>query len=326
MRSQGSQGTPRRALLKVGLMGSLLLPGPAGAATTTRMGAAEFAAEADPEDGAEDGAEEGSSKRKRGSKARGGRSQQVRASVEKAEAQRRPLQDVAQKLLDQDNPEGAASMLANAAEGLQDPVLHLESADAYQRVARKRSGQAAREQWKLSLEQCDKAEAALDAGETAEADRIRVNPGEVETLRAWVSELRDNAKGAMTEVVAAPPPEDLRKKPKRNAKAELIAGSVLLAAGVVGLGVMGGGFYLNKAALREYEKVQDNPSIDTGPLAAQQKQGFAMIGAGAALGVIGVALGVTFVALGVHDLKASRRVEQVRISPTFGGLSISGRF
>jgi len=249
----------------------------------------------------------------------------IKAQVEKAEAERAPLQDQAQKLSDAGNLEGAVGLLAGGAEALRDPVLHLAAADARQKLARKRSADQAKAEWEASLRHIDRADALLAASSGGALDGIRVGPDDVETMHAWSTELRAAADGALPDLVRRTNPV------RRNARGELIAGSIFLAGGLAGLGVMAGGLYLSKSADRELPKAGDNPEY-LAPLEAQKKQGDTMTAAGAVAGVLGVALGVTLVALGASDFKKARMEQLARVSitptfaPTFGGLSMSARF
>jgi hypothetical protein len=245
----------------------------------------------------------------------------IKAQVDKAAAERAPLQDEAQRLSDAGNLEGAVGLLAGGAEALRDPVLHLAAADARQKLARKRSADQAKSDWEASLRHCDRADALLAAASGGAIDAMRVDPDEAVTMRAWSSELRANADGALP---------DLRRRTnpvRRNARGELISGSIFLAGGLAGLGVMAGGIYLSKSAERELPKAGDNPDY-LRPLEAQQKQGDTMTAAGAVAGVLGVALGVTLVALGASDFKKARteQLSRIRVAPTLGGLWLTARF
>ncbi|MFY0542223.1 hypothetical protein [Nannocystis pusilla] len=249
----------------------------------------------------------------------------IKAQVEKAEAERAPLQDQAQQLSDAGNLEGAVGLLAGGAEALRDPVLHLAAADARQKLARKRSADQAKAEWEASLRHIDRADALLAANSGGAVDGIRVNPDDLETMHAWSTELRTAADSALPDLVRRTNPV------RRNARGELIAGSIFLAGGLAALGVMGGGIYLSKSADRELPKAMGNEDY-IAPLEAQKKQGDTMTAAGAVAGVLGVALGVTLVALGATDFKKARQEQLSRVrvapavSPTFGGMFLSARF
>jgi hypothetical protein len=328
-----SQGSPLAALLKVGIALSLVLPGPAwarqpadewGKPAPKEPAAAEPAAEADivlddtsgPSASKKPKAKSG----KKGASAKA-RAEAIKAQIEKAEAERAPLQEQAQKLSDAGNLEGAVGLLAGGAEALRDPVLHLAAADARQKLARQHSADRAKADWEASVRHCEQAEALLAASDAGALDGIRVNPEETEALRAWSQQLRDQAGGML------PVLEKKTNPVRRNARGELIAGSLFLAGGLAGFGVMAGGLYLSGSAQRELPKADGKPEY-LAPLEAQRKQGDTMIAAGAVAGALGVILGVTLVALGATDLKKARaeQLARVRVAPTFGGLTLTARF
>ncbi|MFZ6183458.1 hypothetical protein [Nannocystis pusilla] len=329
VRSQG-----RSSLLMVGIALSLVMPAPAWAGqpgeSTNGWKTESAAAPAADDDTVVLDDSPGPAKKKSGSgKKKAAKAQpreaMIKAQVEKAEAERAPLQDQAQQLSDAGNLEGAVGLLAGGAEALRDPVLHLAAADARQKLARKRSADQAKAEWEASLRHIDRADALLAANSGGAVDGIRVNPDDLETMHAWSTELRTAADGALPDLVRRTNPV------RRNARGELIAGSIFLAGGLAALGVMGGGIYLSKSADRELPKAGDNPEY-LAPLEAQKKQGDTMTAAGAVAGVLGVALGVTLVALGATDLKKARQEQLSRVrvapavSPTFGGMFLSARF
>lgn len=333
-----SRGRPYVAPLKVGIALSLVMPGPAWAAAQPEDQASEWrtesavklkpkAAEADaaasePAAPASAAPAKKKSKKSGAKKATVNRAALIKEAVEKAEADRQPLQEEAQRLSEQGNLEGAVGLLAGGAEALRDPVLHLAAADVRQKIARKRSAQEAVADWEASVRHCEKAEALLNVTDATPPEAFRVAPEETEAIRAWGSELRGNAQAAIPELRKATNPV------RRNARGELIAGSILLAGGVAGLSVMAGGLWLNGQANRVLDQAEGMPGVDLGPIEAQKKQGETMIAAGAVAGALGVVLGVTLVALGARDLKAARseRLSRVRVLPTFGGIALSGRF
>lgn len=323
VRSQG-----RRSLLRVGIALSLVTPVPAWAGQPGES--SEWKTETSAKAGSDedivlDDSPEPSKRARSGKKKAAAKPQpreaMIKAQVEKAAAERAPLQDQAQQLSDNGNLEGAVGLLAGGAEALRDPVLHLAAADARQKLARKRSADQAKAEWEASLRHIDHADSLLAANTAGAVDAIRVDPEEAETMRAWSTELRSAADGALPDLVRRTNPV------RRNARGELIAGSIFLAGGLAALGVMAGGIYLSKSADRELPKAEGNPDY-LAPLEAQKKQGDTMIAAGAVAGVLGVALGVTLVALGATDLKKARaeQLSRFRVGPTFGGLWLSARF
>jgi hypothetical protein len=322
VRSQG-----RHALLRVGIALSLVTPVPAWAG---QPGESEWKSDGDGDIILDDSPapSKRASKTKSSSKKKQApapepepREAMIKAQVEKAEAERAPLQAQAQQLADAGNLEGAVGLLAGGAEALRDPVLHLAAADARQKLARKRNADQAKAEWEASLRHIDRADALLAASSAGAIDAVRVDPDEIETMHAWSTELRNAADEALPVLVKKTNPV------RRNARGELIAGSIFLAGGLAALGVMAGGLYLSRSADRELPKAGDNPDY-LGPLEAQKKQGDTMTAAGAVAGVLGVALGVTLVALGATDFKKARteQLARVRVAPSFGGLWVSGSF
>lgn len=327
-----SQGSPFAALLKVGIALSLVSPAPAWARQPADewgkqpakqpAPAAEPAADADivldDTPSAPPGKKKAKVKKAPSAKAR---AEAIKAQIEKAQAERQPLQEEAQRLSDAGNLEGAVGLLAGGAEALRDPVLHLAAADARQKLARQHSADRAKADWEASVQHCDKAEGLLAASDAGAIDGIRVDPEETAALRAWSQQLRDQAGVTLPVLVKKTNPV------RRNARGELIAGSLFLAGGLAGFGVMAGGVYLSGAAQRELPKADGRPEY-LAPLEAQRKQGDTMIAAGAVAGALGVILGVTLVALGASDFKKARaeQLARVRVAPTFGGLSLTARF
>lgn len=128
-------------------------------------------------------------------------------------------------------------------------------------------------------------------------------------------------------VAPARPDPDIAARRKGNG--ELITGALLTSGGLASLGVMAGGFYLNRVSERELDKGEGRPEEDLAPLHDQQRRAETMIAAGAIAGAAGVALGVALLAIGARDLKAARReplAARVRVAPTIGGLVLAGRF
>lgn len=333
MSTRRSRG--RVAPLAVGIALSLIAPGPlwarqpGEAANEWRTEAPKKAPDASEDIVLDDSPSAGKKSRTASAGAKAKRSKPraaaIKAQVEKAEAERAPLQQEAQRLSDAGNLEGAVGLLAGGAEAMRDPVLHLTAADARQKLAARRSADLAKSDWEASLRHCDRADALLAAGQAGAIDAIRVDPDEVEAMHAWSQQLRGAAEAALP---------DLRRKTNpthRNARGELIAGSLFLAGGLAGLSVMGGGVYLSTAAERELPKAGDNPDY-LDPLKAQQQKGDTMIAAGAVAGVLGVVLGVTLVSLGASDFKKARTEQLARVrvaptfAPTFAGLALAGRF
>jgi hypothetical protein len=238
----------------------------------------------------------------------------ARGSLERAESERRPIQEHAQSLEGAGNLEEAARSLAVGAEAYDDPVLHLAAADAYLKVGQTR-GRAGVADDDRSLTHVRTARELLA---TAPADAPRVDPEEHATLQAWADDLTAKAQR-----------HKARMSVKRNGSGQIIAGALLTTGGLAGLGIMSGGVYLSRVSDRELAKGEGRPEEELAPLHDQKKQGETMIAAGAVAGAIGLALGIALVTLGARDLKASRAEKlqaRLRVAPTLGGLVIAGRF
>lgn len=238
----------------------------------------------------------------------------VKAALERAAAERKPIQDHAKGLENAGQLEEAAKSMTVGAEAWDDPVLHLTAADLWIKLGQTR-GRAGVVEDDRALEHVRVAETLLT---TASADSPRVDPEDHATLKAWGAELTAAAKrhkGAMGV--------------KKNGHGQIIAGSLLGVTGLAGLGVMSGGLYLNSISDRELEKGAGRPADELAPLQDQKKQGETMIAAGAVTGAIGLAIGIALISLGARDLKASRAEQlqaRVRVAPTLGGLVLVGRF
>lgn len=242
------------------------------------------------------------------------RARGARASLERAAAERRPIQDHAKSLENAGQLADAVKSMSLGAEAYDDPVLHLAAADLNLKLAESR-GRAGVPEDEQALVHVRKARQLLA---NASAEAPRVDPEEHATLGAWADELT----GAANRHKAA-------MGVKKNGHGQIIAGSVLGAIGLAGLGVMSGGLYLKNVSDRELEKGAGRPDEDLAPLRDQEKRGETMIAAGAVAGAIGLSIGIALVTIGARDLKASRsepNQARLRVAPTIGGIVLAGRF
>lgn len=238
----------------------------------------------------------------------------MKASLERAAAERKPIQDHAKGLENAGRLEEAAKSMTVGAEAWDDPVLHLAAADLWIKLGQTR-GRAGVADDDRGLNHLRTAETLL---KTAAAESPRVDPEEHATLQAWAGELDSAARRHKSAMSV-----------KKNGHGQIIAGSLLGVAGLAGLGIMSGGLYLNSVSDRELAKGAGRPDEELAPLRDQKKQGETMIAAGAITGAIGLAIGIALVSLGARDLKASRAEQlqaRVRVAPTLGGLVLVGRF
>ena len=114
----------------------------------------------------------------------------------------------------------------------------------------------------------------------------------------------------------------------RRGRAQMFAGAAFLGVGVVGLGVMVSGWYVQRFSANELSRGTGYSDEALAPLRAQHGRGETMLAAGAVTAVFAAALGATLMATGARDVRAGRatRWSGVRVAPSLGGLVLSGRF
>lgn len=238
----------------------------------------------------------------------------AQGSLDRANSERTPIQEHAKGLETAGKPDEAVRSLLVGAEAYHDPVLYLLAAESTLKIAQTRGRPGVADD-NRAIEYVRTAQGLL---QTADPAAPRVDPEEHATLDAWGEDLVKSAGR-----------HKARMGVRRTGHGQLIAGGLLASAGLAGLGVMSGGLYFSSVSKRELEKGAGRPDEDLQPLRDQQKRGETMIAAGAVLGAVGLALGIALVSLGARDLKAARTESsqaRVRVSPTFGGLVVVGRF
>lgn len=327
-----TRGSPRRRILLFGTCLAFLIS-PLGAhaepAALPNWGAEAAAAKPKPAPAAApestdvemvDETPAASPRKSRRSSSGGGKSKRSKApkgatsALERAAAERKPIQDHAKGLENAGQLEDAAKSMTVGAEAWDDPVLHLTAADLWIKLGQTRGRAGAADDDRALLH----VRTAEDLLTTASADAPRVDPEEHATLRAWAGELSAAARRHKAAMGT-----------KKNGHGQIIAGSVLGVAGLAGIGIMSGGLYLSRLSDRELEKGEGRPEDELAPLHDQKKQGETMTAAGAVTGAIGLAIGIALISLGARDLKASRAEQlqaRVRVTPTLGGLVLVGRF
>lgn len=173
---------------------------------------------------------------------------------------------------------------------------------------------------------------ATSAGDGAEASRVVASAGDGPEAPRVVA-------GEVDGVEAEGPAEDVARcqldlSPDgdparwRRGRAQMFAGAAFLGVGVVGLGVMVSGWYVQRFSANELSRGTGYSDEALAPLRAQQGRGETMLAAGAVTAVFGAALGATLMATGARDVRAGRaaRWSGVRVAPSLGGLVLSGRF
>jgi hypothetical protein len=259
-------------------------------------------------------------------------------TAEQAEEARAAVKVRGMGLVD-DDPGAAASLYAEEARKLGDPVLFIEAAEAY-----KAEGDKEREIEPVESGM-EEARIALDILYFLQDPRADQNWEIV--AESEISGLIDRAKGHLDasetlieeiEAEKAPPPppegEGKEKTPRpKDGRGFIAAGSLLTAVGVGGLGMMGAGIAMGVDA---QEQVED-PTV-TGEAFneadAKGKKANIISYAGIGVGAVGLIGGVALLVIGVKKRKAYKAdhddTAKVRVTPALGpamtGLSISGRF
>lgn len=252
-----------------------------------------------------------------------------------AEEARAPIKQRAEGM--GDSPGAAASMLAEEARKLGDPVLFIEAADAY------RAAGAADREIEPVESAIGEAKIALDILYFLQDPRADPNweivaEVEVTDLISRAKTLIDDSETLIEEIEAEqappPPPETEEEKTPRpkDGRGFIAAGSLLTVVGVGGLGMMGAGLAMGSAAQKEVE----DPTV-TGDAFdeadAKGKRANVISYAGIGVAAVGLISGVALLAIGVKKRKAYRAdnaESAVRLTPAIGpamtGLSLSGRF
>ncbi|MEZ4383786.1 MAG: hypothetical protein R3A79_20810 [Nannocystaceae bacterium] len=238
-----------------------------------------------------------------------------------------------------DDPGSAASLYAEEARKLGDPVLFIEAAEAY-----KAQGDKAREVEPVESG-IEEARIALDILYFLQDPRADSNWEIV--AESEISGLIDRAKTHLDESEAlieaieaekAPPPppegEGKQKTPRpKDGRGFIAAGSLLTAVGVGGLGMMGAGIAMGVDAQKQVE----DPTVtgqDFDDADAKGKKANILSYAGIGVGAVGIISGVALIAIGVKKRKAYKAdhgdTAKVHVTPALGpamtGISISGRF
>ncbi len=253
---------------------------------------------------------------------------------QQAEEARAPIETRAEGM--SESPGAAASMLADEARKLGDPVLFIDAAAAY-----KAAGDQERD-----IEAVEsgitEAKVALDILYFLQDPRADTNWQVV--AESDISGLIDRARGHIDssetlieeiEAENAPPPvpeEDERTPAPRDGRGFIAAGSLLTVVGIGGAGLMGAGMVMGLSAQEEVEKQEvTGAPFDAADAKGQKANTLSYVGLG--IGAVGLISGITLLAVGIKKRKAYRADNNdsaLRLTPTLGpamtGLSLSGRF
>ena len=235
-----------------------------------------------------------------------------------------------------ESPGAAASMLADEARKLGDPVLFIDAATAYNTAGDQDRDIEAVESG------IEEAKVALDILYFLQDTRADVNWQVVAEFD--ISGLIDRARGHIDssetlieeiEEENAPPPvpvEDERTPAPRDGRGFLAAGSLLTVVGFGGFGLMGAGIAMGLSAQKEVEDPRIiGEAFDAADTKGQKANTLSYVGAG--VGAVGLIGGIALLAVGIKKRKAYRADNDesaLRLTPTLGpamtGLSLSGRF
>ncbi len=239
-------------------------------------------------------------------------------------------------------PGDAAPFLAEKGKELKDPVLYVESAEAYNKAAdAERSTDAAEEakvQARVVLDMVGflEGDSASEMWQPLEGDQTTVIKNRakqaIEDADVLIAAIE-----AEREAANAPPPPPPPPKEKPPGRPLIIAGSASLVLGLGGLGVGSAGLALGA---KNQKAVEDDTSIVGDEYDDYDRKGKnynTMAIVGMAVGGVGVITGAALIAVGVKKNKKSGLAQEQRptanVAPAFAlgrgdaaGLVISGRF
>lgn len=248
---------------------------------------------------------------------------------EEAAQKREPVQAEARARAEAGDPAGAGLVYDRAASVQGDPILYLDAGDAYL--------QAAKDEGDVAM-----AEAAIERGHIAQdilffhldsgADRDfrLVEASEVPGLLSRADDLIDAAEATIDELEAADDPTGAPAAPpprrKGNGRGKIIGGLALASVGG-GLTVMGvAGLAIGAV---NQSRAEDPATYGNEYDAVEQKgkRANVLAGVGLGLGAACIAGGVVLYMLGKRDKKRAAEDDKVvMVSPTLGGLAVTGRF
>jgi hypothetical protein len=261
-------------------------------------------------------------RRRRGKKPKDG------VTPAQAAEKRVPIQQTGQSLIDAGEPAQAGLEFDRGAAAQGDPVLYLDAGDAYLAAAR---ADADVEMAATAIERARIAQDILyfHLDSAADPDFRLVENAEVPALINRADELIEEAEAAIEEInAAADPTGPTDDEPKKKGDGKIMVmsgiglasvGGALVVMGVAGLAI--GAVNQNRADRdtvygSEYDEVE-----------RRGKRGNVIAGVGFALGAACIGGGLALYFLGKKRRKQAADDDKVvMVSPTLGGLAVTGRF
>jgi hypothetical protein len=262
-----------------------------------------------------------------------------------AASARKATQTKAKGLLDADNPDGAAELLAEEADKKADPVLYIDAAEAYKAAGIKNKS-------RVDLENgIENARVGLDIlyflqDPRADGEWQPVAGGDVSSEISRGEKAVEGCEAAIEDLSKksdepAPVVEDKqRKKAPRDGRGLIATGAVFTVVGVAGLAMIGGGLGTGISAQKHVDGLNPSDPNYAADVEADDKKGAlgnTLVYAGIPVAVVGLATGIALLAVGVKKRKKYRaengggdETSRVQVLPVtgrgYGGLVLSGRF
>jgi hypothetical protein len=241
----------------------------------------------------------------------------------------------------------AAKRLERAAIDYGDPVLFLDAADAWLYEARtKHTMEPLRRAERAANIAIDIAMFVEEVSHTPSETRWKVVAGgetgrlveraevQLEEVEALMKQIRDDVSDRVSAAEEVAGEEDdgdagsLEPYEPKPYRPMMVAGGILLSAGLAGVGVLATGMTLGFLRQREIDDLELPGEDQTAHEITQEGDRanvVAYIGLG--LGVVGLGAGIPLLAVGKSRKRATHgESARVRIAPALGGLSLSGRF
>jgi hypothetical protein len=256
-----------------------------------------------------------------------------------AAEQRKPVQERARDMRVSGDAAGAGRFLADEAVRLKDPVLFVDSADAFKTAAEESRDIGMVE---TAIEQANVAnDMLLFLGDDRAAKSWQpVASDHRQSLVSRVDDLLSECTALIAEIEAEqaePEPEPEPEEPERGLKpgmGMIIGGSAAVAIGVAGLGAGVAGIAIGASA----QSNVNDPTVygkEFDEYEAKGKRGNILAFVGLPLAAVGIGAGAALLVLGLKKKRAAGEPEEesvvrsLRVAPAlgrYGGLVMSGRF